>query len=92
MRPKPLGDWSAWQVGLLALGWMVGVFGYMALRTALATPAGLGPNEYYIVAHVHYVRSVVLGPPVLLVAVWLWRRRVRRARQLTIAAADERGN
>ena len=93
MRPKPLGEWSLWQVGLVGLGWMVGVFAYMALRSPIAlTPANLGPDDYYIEAHVQYVRFLAFAPTVLLVAVWLWRRRVTRARQLTVAAAHERGH
>ena len=93
MSPKPLGEWSAWRIALLAGAWIMAVLGYMAIRTALAPmPANLGANDYYIVVHMHYPELVFFGPPVLLMAVWLWRRRVTRTRQLTVAAADERGH
>ena len=93
MRPKPFEEWSVWQGGLLGLGWMSGVFAYITLRSPLAlSPANLGPDDYYIEAHVHYLRFVALAPVVLLMVIWLWRRRVTRARQLTVAAADERGH
>jgi hypothetical protein len=77
MGRRPIGDWSAWRVGLVSLGWVIAVVGYIAIRTALTPPppAMAGPDSYYISVHLHYPKLVFLGPPLLLVALWLWQRR-----------------
>ena len=75
MAWKSLASWSLWQIALLTAVWVATIIGYIAIRTALAEqPSTQASDTYFVVVHVHHPFAVFLGPPLLLLAVWLWRR------------------
>lgn len=72
---KSLASWSGRQIALLGALWVVSVIGYIGIWTAIAQQASTQSTDtYFIVVHVHHPLLVFCGPPVLLLAVWLWRR------------------
>jgi hypothetical protein len=72
---KSLASWSGWHIALLTAVWVGGVIGYLALRTARAQElSSASTDTYFIAVHVHHPFAIFLGPPLLLLASWLWRR------------------
>jgi hypothetical protein len=72
---KSLANWSFWQIALVMAAWVASVIAYLAVRTTLAQPRPTQSEDtYFIAVHVHHPVAVFVGPPVLFLVVWLWRK------------------
>jgi hypothetical protein len=77
-----LRDWRTRRIFGLSLVWMLGLFAWLAIVAALRTrqlerdhPA----EAIYMSVRLPGGGWTLLGPPVILVAAWLWSRRSRPA-------------
>jgi len=69
-----LARWPFRRVALVVFGWILVTLGGMVFWTTLASRQYVGTDTYVIVVHLHRWIALILGPPALLVVLWLWRR------------------
>jgi len=78
-RLRPKGQWSGRRVAVTALTWVLLVVGVSVVRVFAALdayPREPGTEDvYYIVNDLPGWLVLALGPPLALVAVWIWLRR-----------------
>ena len=75
---------SGWMVALSCLGYLVAapiVAVQIVSWRAGASARARGTDEYFVIVHSHGWRLLAwLGPPLALLALWLWSRRGRAGR------------
>ena len=76
-------NWSLLRVLSLSVSWMLTVLLVAAVRSGVQSRAlerqDASGREYYVAARIPGGRWLLLGPPLLLLLLWLWSRISRTA-------------
>jgi hypothetical protein len=74
-------DWRATRVLGIAVAWIIGMSVWTVVRS-YTFPRTVQPNstdDLYVIARVPGGVRLMLGPPLAMIAAWLWLRRARRS-------------
>ena len=77
-----LRDWRARRIIALCVVWIVGVLSWSIIRAVLVARASeAGSDDLSIIVRVPGGAWTVVGPPLLLLALWSWNRRSSSVRE-----------